>query len=204
MSVTGHHSINSLAIYQKVSSNEKMAMGMSINYFLNTEKPEVNAPLQPVQQRENIRYVPIAPKNPNTVRKIQAKKRIADVMNYEPQSKTPMLQATTSAQNIVAIPEDDTHVQEESEDPFSDMPNFDICEYIAQIEEETRISTQEKNSECTTTMSLQCRVKKSPNIPIFNNCKIGQINININKKSNFHAQNNTKLNEMFWRVIRKH
>ena len=34
MSVTGHHSINSLAIYEKVSNVEKLQMGVSMKLFL--------------------------------------------------------------------------------------------------------------------------------------------------------------------------
>ena len=38
MSVTGHKSVQSLAIYQKVSTNEKIVMGMAMNYFLSGVK----------------------------------------------------------------------------------------------------------------------------------------------------------------------
>ena len=37
MSITDHKSLNSLAIYEKVSTNEKLAMGMSINYYLQSD-----------------------------------------------------------------------------------------------------------------------------------------------------------------------
>ncbi len=34
MSVTGHQSVNTLAIYKKVNENDKMLMGMAMNYYL--------------------------------------------------------------------------------------------------------------------------------------------------------------------------
>ena len=84
---------------------------------------------------------------------------------------------------------------EESEDPFNndpDMPSdFDLMEYVANLQENdensvttmqsTQMATTFTNEGGTMTTSLQKTIKKSPNMPIFNNCKIGSITININK-----------------------
>ena len=74
MSVTGHHSINSLVIYQKVLYNKKLCMGMSINYFINSDALEVNSPMQEKSNEINTpQYCRIAPKGkknvPETVKK---------------------------------------------------------------------------------------------------------------------------------------
>ena len=78
----------------------------------------------------------------------------------------------------------------ESEDPFSDVdiPDFDLGQIMDTIEKENSISTTQMCSVqegSTTTNMIQQRQfyhrKKNPQIPIFNNCKIGNINITINK-----------------------
>ena len=44
MSVTGHKSLQSLAIYERVHANEKLSMGMSLTYSLL--KPEETRRIQ--------------------------------------------------------------------------------------------------------------------------------------------------------------
>ncbi len=57
MSVTGHRSVNTLALYSKVSENEKLKMGMSMNCFLmlsndiNDEK-EIHEQAEKIQKRK--------------------------------------------------------------------------------------------------------------------------------------------------------
>ena len=58
MSVTGHKSLNSLAVYQKVSQNEKLAMGCAMNTYLQPNK------VPAIKASSTLR--PIAPK-PNTI-----------------------------------------------------------------------------------------------------------------------------------------
>ena len=36
-SVTGYHSLNSLAIYKKASTNETLIIGLCMNYYLSTD-----------------------------------------------------------------------------------------------------------------------------------------------------------------------
>ena len=83
---------------------------------------------------------------------------------------------------------------EESEDPFSndtDVPlDFDLMQYAANLQQNKTnstifTSTQQgnlvTNEFSATSTSVQKTVKKSPNLPMFQNCKIGSITININK-----------------------
>ena len=75
----------------------------------------------------------------------------------------------------------------ETEDPFadSDIPDFDLGQIMETIEKENTILTQKasEGSSTTTNIMQTCEFvqKRSPQIPIFNNCKIGNITININK-----------------------
>ena len=81
-------------------------------------------------------------------------------------------------------------VQYEPEDPFagSDIPDFDLGQIMETIEKENRISMTQtaydsvSNTTNITQQSQYVHHKRSPQIPVFNNCKIGSINIIKNKK----------------------
>ena len=200
MSVTGHHSINSLAIYQKVSENEKLCMGMSINYFINSDRPEINAPLQPREQENVLKYRSIAPKtaSKSTIvhKKVPTKRMASKVRWGEPQRKI----ASTSSENVglmnvppqhQLIPLESGIQENEKEDDTSDFdlgPNFNILDYMNNLEEDTEITvgSQEHHSTTqegtiTTKQQIQKVVKKSPSTPIFHGCKIGAIHFHVHK-----------------------
>ena len=44
MAISEHKSVGSLAIYQKVSEDEKLCMGMSMSYYLNCDNPVIYTP----------------------------------------------------------------------------------------------------------------------------------------------------------------
>ena len=96
MSVTGHHSLNSLAVYQKVSQNEKLAMGMAMNMYLQSNE----------QQRQEVQLpqcpVPIAPKPQQAALGVPPKDRNeakrTEIINYEPED--PLLQEITLKKRI--------------------------------------------------------------------------------------------------------
>ena len=46
MAILGYKSLNSLAIYQKVSTDEKLAMGYSMRYYLQTDTTINNKQVQ--------------------------------------------------------------------------------------------------------------------------------------------------------------
>ena len=78
----------------------------------------------------------------------------------------------------------------ESEDPLCDDGfgpdfDFDVNEMLQEIEQNTVQYTQsDKSGVVSTTMQKQT-IKKSPNIPLFQNCKIGSIgniHIHVHKK----------------------
>ena len=204
MAISGHHSLNSLAIYQKVSNNEKLTMGMTMNYFMNTDQPQLNLP-----QSSGLRAITPKPAAnthnlPSAIRAPPAKRINVDenrninihaVPNVPDQraphsNQTPLSSITNMQTN--AIP---STSYTEPEDPFQeddnfDNLNFDLIKYVADLENDTEqieFSTQQKammpdHQVCTTMRSVQRTVKTSPNIPMFNNCKIGEIHFHIEKK----------------------
>ena len=169
MSVTGHRSVNSLSVYQKVSENEKLMMGMSMTCYLqsDSEPTEIIANLKPptnIQKHQQI-LPKIAPKTVSSAVGAPIKDAVTErkldtqvgkeVVLYEPED--PLLKAD-----------------------FQEELNFDIDTVLQEIEEENFQFSQNINANATTTTVEKHVVKKSPNLPLFNNCKIGSIgNIHI-------------------------
>ena len=189
MAVTGHHSLNSLSIYEKVSNNEKLTMGLCMNYYLSSDNLLTDMPELPA--------VINAPKKP---RALLPKGSTPTATITKPlQERNINLLQVEAPKEIEKVRENNTETvadrqlvpYEDSEDPLLNDPempsDFDLMEYVAQLQndEENSMmvsSTQHTNKEVsTTTTSYQKTVKKSPNVPIFNNCKIGNITINIQK-----------------------
>ena len=97
MSISGHKSTESLAIYQKVNSNEKLRMGMTLGYTLLNQplQQEILAPAQiQVQSVPNVPKMAIAS---TAVVEVPSKRRKTE---YEPENPIPSDDAMG-----VAIPE---------------------------------------------------------------------------------------------------
>ena len=167
MSITGHKSLNSLAIYQKVSTDEKLSMAYAMSCYLENDKsrPLVLGPTPAIHQ------------NPEKLHQIEKTGR-------------PVTSTITKAHDAVlseTVPKPQNQiVAYESEDPFqdTDIPDFDLAQIMETIEKENTImmhNSTEGSSMKTTMQQRQVVQRKSPQIPIFNNCKIGSINITINK-----------------------
>ena len=154
MAITGHKSLNSLSIYQKVSTDEKLAMAFSMQYYLQVDNP-YQAPHQQINE-------PIALKAVN-----QLSPKVTSENAITPSTS----KATGYNMNEL--------VEYESENPLADIPEFDLQNIIDTIEQESMTTTQTDHS--TTTVAQKTTYKRSPQIPIFQNCKIGNINIHIHK-----------------------
>ena len=162
MSVTGHRSLNSLSVYQKVSQNEKLAMGCAMNSFLQSGE-QVRAvhnepkPLKPIAPKQT----PYALGAPHSEKIPQKSAPSKEIVAYQPED--PLLQAN-----------------------FNEEIDFDVQEVLTNVEKESFLLMQvEPNS--GTSMTVQCQTvsRRSPNIPIFSNCKIGQIqNLHIHLHKN--------------------
>ena len=166
MAITGHRSLNSLSIYQKVSTDKKLKMAYAMSSYLMMDIPTKQIVPMEGQQQE-------MPQLPST--------------SYEtapPSNAT----VTTTLQEISTNPQENNQqiVPYESEDPFSDtdLGDIDLANIIETIEKEnTTAMTQSATGGNLTTNIMKHHTvqKRSPQIPMFNNCKIGNINITINK-----------------------
>ena len=148
MSVTGHRSINSLSVYKKVSDQEKIQMGQAISAYLQSDAP----------QQGQILHVPtIAIGAPPQVKAIENQQNTKEkentnreVVQYEPEG--PLLAAD-----------------------FNEDLDFDVGSILNEIENNNIQYTQRESS---TSMTVQKQtIRRSPNVPIFQNCKIGSIGI---------------------------
>ena len=160
MSITGHKSLNSLAIYQKVSTDEKLAMAYAMSCYLHSD------------QSLPMKIGPIAQNSTDT--------------EVVPVCTAPSATVTTPQPILQEVPENRI-VTYESEDPFADaeIPDFDLGQIMETIKKENTIMTQTASEGVSTRTNFlqQCQYvqKRSPQIPIFNNSKIRNINITINK-----------------------
>ena len=171
MSVTGHKSIQSLSLYQRVKSDEKMMMGMSLAYSLFNAK-EVSNALNELQDFEN----------PNEIENKQELPAIEyGAQQVQAQNLLPM-QSALQPLNVQ---------QNEDIEPAMDFDLLDIINDInenqmvlaaSQMEEKLATTTTLKTTKETT--MFRSGVNHENALPFMNCkiCSIGTININIYKK----------------------
>ena len=191
MFVTGHHSLNSLAIYQKVSNDEKMTMGLSMNYFMNSDNVQPNVPPRGMR--------PIAPKPAEALGAPPPKKTCYSIQQNEspplpaippPLPRIPMSPIANNNNMIMPIAQQKQN-QVDDQKRSENLPgtlNFDILDFLTEVEQDEQdfiVNTQDKSVDqqvCTSMRSIQKTVKRSPNLPIFNYCQIGEIHFHVAKK----------------------
>ena len=188
MSVSGHKSLESLAIYQKVANDEKMMMGMALTYSLlrandvlkviNPIPPSAVVPANQIQPTANI----TAPQIVTTVSTpdmipIQSTTSPATPVTKEIQP-VPQQNATETA--LVPVSSTDTSMTDfnlvDILKEFKDMDEDNNL--LVKATHEAEMTTNFQTS--TTTASLVRRHGHAPT-PNFVNCKISNININIYK-----------------------
>ena len=159
---------------------------MCINYYLATDNlsPDPGPVIMPQQKVSKLR--PILPKGqvPTATISRPLEESKQNIINIDP----------IPCEKIKNEPEEQQLVPyQQNEDSFEndpDMPSdFDLMKYVVDLQQQEEkqmlVSTQHEtcdgNEISTTLTSIQKTFKRSPNIPVFNNCKIGSITININK-----------------------
>ena len=157
MSLTGHKSTSSLAIYQKVNGNEKMRMGFALGYNLLYNMPIMNVPNVP--QALPALPQPIAPKAVEQV--VQHKENVSE--------------------NNALVP-----FHFESEDPFNDISDIDLMQYVSEVQNNELIAVSQKETHSKEETKIEKQVvqkKSSPNIPLmFSTCTFnGNVTINLPK-----------------------
>ena len=120
MSVTGHKSLNSLAIYQKVSTDEKLSMAYAMSCYLQNENSlplQIGPTAKETEQQDD-----------NQTRNAIECETVGDL--NQAKNSTISLQENTNVQNQL--------VPYENEDPFADseIPDFDLGQIMETIEKE--------------------------------------------------------------------
>lgn len=178
MVFSGHQSLAGLNTYERVSDEDKIAMGFSLSETLIVH--------QPVQIIEN----PALPA-PN-------KLAIAPSVNQNMQAlPAPIMQALPAPPPNPLQLEIQPNVQPENaiiplepEDPFNEPdPAIDLMKLIADAEEQHQIvsvemsqQVQKNNSDMQVMAKQVVKKTSSPQVPSFHNCTFhGGITININK-----------------------
>ena len=156
-----------MSIYQKVSNNEKLQMGC-MNIYLNSDNPSTH--FKEIQ--ESTEPVPIAPKPAAFVQQIPA------ALGAPAPPAPPII---TNQDTTIAVPVNPGNqilqYEKNDEDSFDDIDPLEIEGILQTIEKEnSALATQS-----TVTTTVHQKVKKNPQLPILNNCKIKTINIHIHK-----------------------
>ena len=171
MSVTGHKSLQSLSMYQRVKSDEKMMMGMSLAYSL----------FNPVAVRNALENVPnFEVELPQPQAMVSAQGKI------NPENAKPTGSNLLPLENVIDpyIPPQESSNKEEL--------NFDLMEIISEVNDDELLlaaSQMEADYDKKVTTNKMAFIKKTtpPEMSAspFAHCRIGSIgtiNINIYKK----------------------
>ena len=199
MSVTGHKSVNTLALYERVNDDEKLLMGMAMNHYLTStpqdlqpeyaEKPEEISKLP--ESPAISRHPPLAPKrNSNTIpppiplTKKKFQQQPANLL----QNKDTNIQPTVQNALVPAvIPNLDTNnppiiPQVQADFDLFEPLGDDILEIVNSLEKQESEVTSMDGTEKTITMKQTQVTKISPplgHLPSFSHCKIENLHIHI-------------------------
>ena len=196
MAITGHKSLQSLAIYQRVHSDEKMSMSMSLTYSLLN--PEETFKLKNSSEYRAIMNTPKAIKIQNQPNRINANvpvsiPAILPAPNMPITPQTPPSKPEPHALEMANILPLDTalepYVPPPAQTPKNQSPQFDILQLLSDAEGDNDIlmaaSQFEYNNTTTTNKTAIMKKTASPkfhNQPMFSGCTIGTLNIHIHKK----------------------
>lgn len=204
MAITGHKSIHSLAIYQRVSADEKMMMGMSLTYsLLNPQEVyqlKIAEQLKENQQKQAeieaavIHALPPAPMvlQPLPLQNIPPPRNDNQVHALDPQNNNILpLENALVPYNPNEKKENPAHGEEAAPDidyleMLCEMENDDenqaLTMAVQQIEEQMA-ANMSSNTTTTSTKALMTK-KNLTTGPTFSGCKfgnIGTLNIHIHK-----------------------
>lgn len=194
MSVTGHKSLQSLALYQQVKADEKLAMGMSLMYSLL--KPEDANHLRSIAPNDD--DVPALPmpveappqmQNPTPPPAIEAGN---ELLPLQPHALDPANNILPLQNALVPVSSGRSHNDDRNDDTNTNKENdildIDLLEFLADNNGDNEIMMAANQMESMLAKSNTTIVKKSgtkpTSQPTFNNCtfgNIGVINIHIHK-----------------------
>ena len=185
MSVTGHKSMSSLAVYEKVNSDEKISMGLTLGATLMNTTPQ-----EMVAWHDEARAFETLPMNPPGVKAIESK--------VEPPKKKFRIAAP---QQLYTLPENaDIQVADEATlkaiTDFMEggnnnvVPETTLQASDAKVLQDLNFNPQPnaalvpmmpQQATTSTSVSTVNNTKTALDMPVFNSCTIGNVIININK-----------------------
>ena len=176
MSVTGHKSLQSLSMYQRVKADEKMMMGMSLAYSLKNPIEVQNA-LKDVHNFEVYQPTP-APLHLLHDQQDQEK----EALNPTAQNFLPLESALTPYQPTKQVPED---YDFDLMDIINEVNKQELVIVASQVEASYAANTVKANSSTTSLIKNNSQHQAGLSASPFSNCRIGSIrtiNINIYKQ----------------------
>lgn len=197
MAISGHKSVNSLAIYQKVNFEQKIQMGKTFNIALtNPEKlrqihpsiPSGNADLLDVSNAADLlALLDTVDKDQanDTAEKENAQQDMQLVPFQQPRPSTPQMPLVPVPEPVQPERPSTSGTTGMQSDP--EVPNFDILDFLNDLDDEhlntvaNPSGNVQANVPAVTQNTVVSKRTNMPQMPLFNNCKIGKINININK-----------------------
>lgn len=183
MALSGHTSIAGLSTYERVTDEDKIAMGFSLSETLIVH--------QPVQIIEN----PALLQQPQQLA-LPAPEPVQQPVQMQAITAPVPLQQNPNASNIVALPNiqpQNAVIQMDPKAAFNNEedPSIDLLNLIAQAEQENQIVSvemsqlethQNQNEKHVMSKQVVKKATSSPQLPVFHHCTInGNITININK-----------------------
>lgn len=171
MAVTGHKSMSSLAIYQKVGTDEKLSMGYSLACSLAyppkpTTIEDITPPSAPLSVQDAIQQA------------IQAAPGVVSIPALPGPSAPPTPNNENQAPKQISA-----ELVPYQDDIRQHVPDFDLMSFVADLEDDDMLAMCETVSTNKNTVAVQKQMvkKSSPKLPVFSGCKIENITININK-----------------------
>ena len=177
MSVTRHKSYQSLMIYQKVKSDEKLMMGMSLTYSL--------------LHSNQVQMIQKAPETQQELPHAQPSRAIEPQYSGPPPPTSPLQEISNA---LISV--NTTHAQEEQLLPAAKSPDFDILDFLCDTENDdqellmaaTQYEKQQELVQMVSTTTTKAVISKKnslqKNVPTFAGCSfgsIGTLNIHIHK-----------------------
>ena len=150
MSISGHKSIQSLAVYQRTDTNQKIKMGKTLSGSLQAEYQHA------LPRTEQLKALPV-PKSQMQIA-LKETENATTIKEWPEENETP----------AIAL---DANLHDDEE-----MPDIDLLKAICDIEENQNEVT--KPTKCSTTVANTQNVYNQVPKSFFANCQIGTINVN--------------------------
>ena len=182
MATTEHKSVESLAVYQRVKSDEKLMMGMPLTFSLLNREDAIM--MENSIQRQEVHALPAPPPKTSTVTMPTHvhQKVIQNEQIVTSKALVPLENAVAPYQKPQNMETPDFDLMSLLADVENEVPDEDLILVAMQCEETSLKEMNQMAPISTTTTTLMKRVNNPA--PTFTNCtfgSIGTLNIHIHK-----------------------